>query len=135
MATLTGRNAKVMKGSTTLSEMGTWGINITIDAIDTTSFGSTWKKTDRGMTGWEGTASGYLDKADTSGQVALETAAFSGTLVTDLKFYIDTSTYYAPSASSADAGVYLTGYNIGQDKAGVATVEFTFSGVGILKKT
>ena len=100
MATLTGRNAKVVKGSTTISEMGNWTINVTIDQIDTTSFGNTWKKADRGMTGWEGTASGYLDKSDTSGQVLLETAAFSGTLLTDMKFYIDGSTYYEPDQSS-----------------------------------
>lgn len=135
MATLTGRNAKVLLGSTTIAEMGTWGINFTTDQIDTTSFGSGWKKADRGMIGWEGTASGYLDKTDTSGQVTIENAVLNGTKLTTIKFYIDASTYWAPSTSSADAGCYVTGYNIGQDKAGVATVEFTFAGCGILSKT
>ncbi len=135
MATLSGRNAKIMKGSTVIAEMGTWNINLTPDNIDTSSFGSIWKKSQVGMTGWEGAASGFLDKTDTSGQVALETAAFAGTLVTDLKFYVDASTYYAPSASSSSAGILIGGYNISHDKAGVATVEFTFTGVAALSKT
>lgn len=135
MATLTGRNAKVVKGSSTISEMGTWTINMTTDMIDTTSFGSSWKKSDRGMIGWEGTATGYLDKSDTSGQVAIETAFLNGTKLTDIKFYIDASTYWAPDTSSSSAGMYVTAYNMSQDKAGVATVEFTFTGCGTLEKT
>ena len=136
MATLSGRNAKVTKGANTVAELGTWNISITPDNIDTTSFGSIWKKTSTGMIGWEGTASGFIDKTDTSGQIAMETAVFNGNKLTDMRFYIDASTYYhASTGSSASAGAFITGYNIGQDKAGVGTVEFTFSGVGKLGKT
>jgi hypothetical protein len=86
---------------------------MTTDVIDTTSFGSTWKKSDRGMIGWEGTATGYLDKNDTSGQVAIETAFLNGTKLTGMKFYIDSTTYYAADPSSSSAGVYFTFFYLG----------------------
>jgi hypothetical protein len=136
MATLSGRNAKVTKSTSTVAELGTWNINVTADAVDTTSFGSTWKKTSIAMTGWEGACAGFIDKTDTSGQIAMETAVFSGNKLTDLRFYIDASTYYhASTGSSGSAGIFITSYSLGQDKAGVGTVEFTFTGVGQLGKT
>ena len=136
MATLSGRNAKVelyaSPSSDVVAELGNWSIAMSQDVIDTTAFGTTWKKSDRGMTGWTATVTGYRDNTDTSGQSVLQTAFFSGTLITNIRFYTTAAKYYTMDPSSASAGCYITAWSVGTDKAGVAELNFTCMGVGAL---
>lgn len=142
MGTISGRFARIEIGSNLVAEMGSMNINLSADEIDTTAFGDGWGKSDVGMKKWSGSISGNLDAEDTNGQEVIEAAFDSGDLVQDIKFYLKHSTksgdkvvYLAPNITAdAEAGVRITGQDIGSDKSGVASVSFNFSGSGPVKK-
>jgi len=130
MATLSGRNASVKLGTNLVSERTDWDINPTRDEIDTTVFGSTWGKSDVGMGHWNGNANGFYDPADTY-QDQLIDAFYAGTLVTNIRFYVNNTSYWTPDITSASgAGCRITSLPIKHDKGGVASISFAFSGSG-----
>ena len=142
MATYSGRSGMVTVNSdateATVLELGNWSLNASRAEIDTTAFSDGWGKSDVGMATYTGTMGGNFDPADTTGQVVLTAAFTAGTLLQDLRLYIaysttssDTIRFIEPDLTSdANAGVRITGLNIGQDKNGVASFEATFSGSG-----
>ena len=129
MSTYSGRNAAVKIGTTLIAELGNYNLTRTRDEVDTTAFGDTWGKTDVAMGKWTATFSGSMDPSDTTGQAALDTAFGAGSLVGELRFYIDNTSYWE-AASTTQGGGRLTNVTITHDKAGVATVTFTASGSG-----
>lgn len=147
MATYNGRDARVtVNASATeaiVAEIGNWKIDTSADEIDTTAFGDGWAKSDVGMLKWSGSMSGYFDSTDTTGQGIVETAFLAGTLISDIRFYVeysettsDTVIYYHPdTVTDANAGLRVTSFNVGQDKNGVATIDFSFSGSGPILRT
>ena len=133
MPTMSGRNASVKLGSAVIVGMGTWTIPITLDEIDATSFGSTWKKTDVGFSGWTASFNGFYDTADTTGQGALKTAAIAGTLLTDLRFYVDSTSYWCPDLTTdSAAGCRITSLEMTFDKADVGRISYSVAGTGPL---
>lgn len=147
MATYNGREARVtVNASTTealVTELSSWNITMSADEIDTTAFGDGWAKSDVGMKKWSGTISGYCDPEDTTGQDVLETAYKNGTLLGDIRFYLqyseitsDTIIYYAPdTATDANAGLRVTSFEVSQDKSGVGMLNVSFSGSGPILQT
>ena len=128
---LMGRNASVKIGTNLIKNLGKWSVNIQMDNIDVTAFGSVWKKEMPGFQGWSGSVEGYFDPADTTGQKALVDAGLAATKLTDLRFYLDNTSYYTPDVTGdAEAGAFITGVQISHDKAGVAQVTFNVSGFG-----
>ena len=133
LGTMSGRYAKVVKAAATIVGMGTWTIPISLDEIDATSFGSTWKKTDVGFSGWTASFNGYYDTGDTTGQGALQTAAIAGTLITDIKFYVDSTSYWTPDTTTdAGAGCRITSLEMTFDKADIGRISYTVAGTGPL---
>jgi len=131
MATMSGRYAKVTLAGNTIVGMGTWTIPITLDEIDATSFGSTWKKTDVGMSGWTATFNGYYDVSDTTGQGALKTAAIAGTPITNIRFYVDSTSYWTPDVTTdSAAGCRITSLEITFDKADIGRISYSVAGTG-----
>jgi len=131
LGTMSGRYAKVALGAATVVGMGTWTIPITLDEIDGTAFGSTWKKTDVGFSGWTASFNGYYDTGDTTGQGALQTAAVAGTLITDVRFYVDSTSYWTPDVTTdTGAGCRITSLEMTFDKADIGRVSYTVSGTG-----
>lgn len=146
MATYNGRESRVSVSADTteaiVTELGNWKINTSADEIDTTAFGDGWGKSDVGMKKWNGSLTGFCDPEDTDGQEVLEDAFQNGTLVPDIRFYIQYTTtsgekniYYTPdTVTDSNAGARVTSYDVEQDKAGVATLNMNFSGSGPLKR-
>ena len=131
MPTYSGRNASVKKGTYTIAELGSWSIERTQDEIDTTAFGSTWGKSDVGFQKWSASFTGFFDPTDTNGQVAMESAMNAGTLVNDIKFHFSANSYFTPDVTTdSNAGGRVTSFNVGQDKAGVASLNMTMTGSG-----
>ncbi len=131
MATLNGREAAVKIDTDTITEIGSWSMDMSNEEIDTTAFGSTWGKTDVGMRKWNLTVEGNYDPADTTGQGVIETAWSDGTLVNNIRVYVDNTSYWVPDTTTdASAGGRVTSYALAQDKSGVATISFTLSGSG-----
>jgi len=130
---LMGRYASVKMGSTTVENLGSWSVNFDLDDIDVSVFGSIWKKSMVGMQGWGASIEGFYDPADTTGQLALQQSALAATKVTDIRFYIDSTSYWCPDVTAdSDAGCYISAVSIEHDKAGVASVSFTIIGYGEL---
>ncbi|MGX7950484.1 phage tail tube protein [Oleidesulfovibrio alaskensis] len=147
MATVSGRKARVTVGASggteqIVGEISNWDMNLSADEVDTTAFGDGWGKSDVGMKKWSGSCAGSADPTDATGQGVVEAAFDTGALIPDIRFYVEYSetageklVYYAPdTASDASAGARITSVNVKQDKAGVATISFNFSGCGPLKR-
>jgi len=131
MATMSGRLASVKLATATVEGMGTWTIPITLDEIDATSFGSTWKKTDVGFSGWTASFNGYYSTVDTTGQGALQTAAIAGNLITTIRFYVDSTSYWTPDVTTdSAAGCRITSLEITFDKADIGRISYTVAGTG-----
>jgi predicted secreted protein len=147
MSTVSGRKARVTVGASggtekIVGEISSWDVNLSADEVDTTAFGDGWGKSDVGMKKWSGSCSGSADPTDAAGQGVIEEAFDSGDLVPDIRFYVeysatpgDSIVYYAPNiAADPKAGARINSASIKQDKAGVATINFSFSGSGPLKR-
>ena len=131
MATYNGRNATVRIGTYTIAELASWSLDLSNDEIDTTAFGSTWKKTDVGMRGWSLSVEGHYDPSDTNGQGAIEAKWADGTLINDIKLYVDNTSYWIPDVTTdSNAGGRVTAYALNQAHDAVAGISFTLSGSG-----
>ena len=130
---LQGRYASVKLASNLIANLGDWSLDINLDSIDVSVFGSTWGKAIPGMQRWTGSANGFYDPADTNGQATLKTDALASTKVTDIRFYVDSTSYWTPDVTGdADAGCYINTISIKHDKAGVASVGYSIIGFGPL---
>jgi len=128
---LMGRYASIKKGATLVENLGKWTLDIKMDEIDTSVFGSVWGKKIPGMQSWTGSIEGFYDPADTDGQKTLQDAALAATKLTDICFYIDSTSYWTPDVTGeSDAGAYISSINVGHDKAGVASVTMAIIGYG-----
>lgn len=128
---LQGRYASVKLGTDLVANLGNWSIDINLDTIDVSVFGSVWGKGIPGMQRWTGTVEGFYDPADTNGQAALQDDALSSTKITDIRFYIDSTSYWTPDVTNdSEAGCYISTVSIRHDKAGVAAVTYNILGFG-----
>jgi hypothetical protein len=130
---LMGRYATVKLGTTLVENLGRWNINIALDEIDVSAFGTVWKKNQPGFQGWTGTIEGMYDPADTDGQKTLHDAALAATKIQNIRFYIDSTSYWTPDTTDDAAnGCYISSVDITHDKAGVAQVTMNIIGYGKL---
>lgn len=127
MATYSGRYATVKVGSSTVVGMGTWSMDgVTLDEIDTTAFGSTWKTFEAGMSdGGQISFDGYYDATDTNGQALLISANNNGTHLTSLRFYIDNTSYYSAELTTPASFIMITNYTLTHSKDDIARISFT----------
>ena len=147
MAIIKGKDCKVVYVDTnsvdhTVASMGTWKLDgITADQVETSSFGSNWKSFAFGMKdGGTVTFSGFKDPDDFTGQNTLELLNVNNEPTTRIKLFAGATKYYQPNLTtgywSPDTAyttgqdttasqVYITSFNIGADKSGMMTVDFT----------
>lgn len=137
MSTYVGRDAAFKVGTNLVAEMTDWSIEVTADIIREDVFGDTWaKKHGLAATDWTATVNGLVDLTDSNGQVALENAVISGTKMSTLRFYVDSTNYYTSDTDSdANAGAYITSYSPGTAQGDVARVSISIEGTGPLHKT
>jgi len=133
MATYAGRDAKVVLGTYTVAEMGTWSVDMSSAEIDVSAFGDTWGKKDVGMKDWTITFSGSFDLSDATGQALLDSAWRNASALTNIKLYVDNTSYYEPDQTTVTGSCLVTSMRVGQDKGGVGTIEFTLGGSGALE--
>jgi hypothetical protein len=132
MGAYNGRNCTVRLGASSLLGIGDWNMEgVSIDQIDTTSFGSTWKTFEAGMSdGGQITFSGYFDPTDTEGQVTLRTANENGTQMpcgstSGIRFYYSAGSYFTPCTSNPVSYILVTNYSIKAEKSDVCRISFT----------
>jgi len=145
-----GRNCKVALGANSVIGMGNWNMDgITIDQYDDTELGDSWKSYEFGQRdGGQVTFNGLYKLGEVTGQDALRRAMLADppTDLTDLRLYINNTSYYEPCQSTGywSPGAYSTGmntilshcnvtaFNVGVDKAGLGTCSFTLKVSGLM---
>lgn len=123
-----GKNCKVANLLTKFEGMGTWSINgVTADQLEDTQFGDEWKTFLYGMKdGGQVSFAGYYDKTDTTGQTAMRTANELDTELTDLRFYVDDTSYWRPNSTGTPTShIIITSWDISADKSGLVQCSFT----------
>lgn len=68
MALTTGAVCSAKIGTDKIAKMINWSFTDTVEALDTTEFGDSYKTVIGGIGDWTGSCDGYLDAADTSGR-------------------------------------------------------------------
>lgn len=144
MSTYTrGRYATVRLGTTTIPLLGSWELAITFDEVDASVFGTTWRRSLTGMSGWTATVNGFINAATSENQLAASGVfpiALSGSIVQDFRLYLESSDglFWMPAYStsctvqSTDAGCYLSNIRNAIDKAGLGTLSFSALGYGAI---
>ena len=126
MAALQGYLAKVSIGASKIlgiSRMQIQGIRA--DQIEKSQFGDTWKSFMIGQKdGGTVSFSGYLDLTDTTGQNFLRLANISNTNVTDIRFYINNTSYYEPDQTGQASYINVVGWNVSAEVAGRIDCDF-----------
>jgi predicted secreted protein len=109
-------------------------VTIENETLDITSFGDEWSKFCRGMQSWTATINGHLDLDDAS-QATLVDAAEGGTLINNLRFYIDSTTYFASDlVADPEAGLYIDSYNFTADNNSIVSFTMSVTGNGPIKR-
>ena len=139
---MVGKDAKVTLGTTSVVGMGVWSLDgITVEEFDSSKFGDEWKTKAYGMKdGGSVSFNGHYEKTDTTGQDVLQQANLYNSALTNMRFYVDNTSYYeacqttgyfsptlttgAPTVSSS---ITITAFNVGMDKSGLGTTSFTGS--------
>ena len=123
MATHTGSEGLIKIGSDTIGELRSYSLETTADTIEDSSMGDSARTYKTGLTSFTGTASVYMDEADTA-QIALTV----GSSIT-LSFYFEGATagdkYYTGTA-------LVTGKSVSASFDGLVESEISFQGTGTL---
>ena len=140
MATKIGKDCAVKLAANSVVGMGTWSLSgISSDQLEDTEFGDSWKTFKFGLKdGGQVTFNGLYDPADTTGQEVLKAANLDNTDITNLRLYVDNTSYYEPCQttgywSPSDttgnptvlSHVNITAYDISADKSGLMQSSFT----------
>ena len=150
MAVKVGKNGKVALGTATVLSMTNWSIDgISTEEFDASAMGDEWKKFEYGMKdGGTISFNGHYDPVDTTGQQALQQANLYNSALTNLRLYIDNTSYFEPcqttgyfsptlttGAPTQLSSVKITSLSIKTDKSGLESIDFTgkVSGVMVLK--
>jgi predicted secreted protein len=124
MAAISGTNGSIMVGGVEVGLFKEWKLDISIDALDTTNFGSDgWKEAISGLKSGTITANGLYDVSD-AGQGDLDNLISSGVSAV-VKCYTDEVNYYQASA-------IVTGANISTPNDGLVTVDYTMQTTGAI---
>lgn len=145
-----GKNCKVTLGADSIIGMGTWKIEgVTSDMIESTEFGDNWKDWMFGAKdGGSVTFSGSFDPDDNTGVYEIIEANNENTNLTDLRCYIDNTSYFHPNATAgylsphtgqttgmdtpAACYVNIISYNIESDKGGLVNADFEAKVSGVM---
>ena len=129
-----GRDSRIKLDEVTIARMTSFDFTIENETLDITSFGDTWNKFCRGMQSWTASIGGHLDLDDAS-QATLVGAAENGTLINNLRFYVDSTTYFASDlVADSEAGLYIDSYNVTSDNNSVVSFTMSVTGNGPLAR-
>lgn len=107
MSTHHGKDGTVKVSSNTVAEIRSWSVNQTVDTVDDTVMGDTWKTHLVGIPEWDGEMECFWDETDTNGQESLTIGA-SVTLNLYPEGASSTDKYYTGTASVTRIGVALS---------------------------
>lgn len=119
---------KVTLGANTVLGMGTWSHSgLAREMLDDTEFADDVKSYMPGiLDGGTVSFSGKYKADDTQGQDVLRSALMNGTPVTDIRFYVDASSYFMPNDTDAAGGGVPASFPI--SRVFVTSLDVDFSG-------
>jgi len=150
MAFIVGKDAKVALGSSIVVGQGTWSIDgVVTEEFDSSAFNQNWKTFEYGMKdGGTISFNGLYDPTDYTGQNALALAQVFNSALTNLRLYINQTSYFEPCQTTLFWGptgmavttgvptilsnVRITSHTIGLDKSGLGTVSFSAKVSGVM---
>jgi len=125
---------KVTIGTVLVLGMGTWSWSgFSREMLEDVEFGDDYDDYIAGLTRCGTvTFAGSYKKDDTSGQNFLRSCMLNGTVLTSIRFYVDSASYYIPNSTSSTAAIggLLANTPVGHVK--VTAVDVNYSGVGAL---
>jgi hypothetical protein len=124
---LEGKNCKVSIGAEKILGMGNWTLSgIVTDQIEDSEFEDEWKQFKLGLKdGGTISFNGQYDKTNAAGQGALRDANENDTELTDLRFYVDASSYWVPTTTNPASHIKIVGWDVSSDKNGLVQCSFT----------
>lgn len=147
MSKKVGKDCAVKLGTDAVVGMGTWTLDgIVTDEIESTAFGDEWKQYEYGLKdGGTISFNGHYDPADASGQIKLQEANLYNSALTNLRCYVDNTSYYEPcqttgyfspslttGAPTQLSNVRITSFNVSADKSGLMATSFTAKVSGVM---
>lgn len=138
MAAVIGKNGsvKVSKGTSgtssieTIAYVDSFSLNPSVETIDITAYGSTWRSRISGLRDWSGSFNLTLDRTD-SGQLLILTkieGSDSGGSDLAMRFYTTSVAYWGGT-------VIPTGFTVNSNVADKVTLSVNFQGNGALSYT
>jgi hypothetical protein len=127
MSVKVGKNCKVANGANQILGIGSWSIaGGATDQLDSSEFGDTWKTFELGMKdGGAVNFSGLYDSADATGQDVLRAAHENDTELTDLRFYVDATSYWRPGTTNPLSHIKILSWEISAAQNGLVQVSFS----------
>ena len=106
MTSKPGRACKVTLGSNNVLGMGSWEISGgAVEELDVTEFGNDYQEIELGVvTGGTCSFSGIYKKSDTQGQDILRAAFYLKSDIWDIRFYVDSVSYFTPNTTTGAGG-------------------------------
>lgn len=124
MATLTGNSGTVKVGANAIAEIRSFSVDETMDTIESTSMGDTYRTFETSLKSWNGSVDIFFDDTDTTGQGALTV----GSEVT-VNFQIEGDTTGDHLLSGA---AIVTGRTINSSFDGLVEASLSLQGDGAL---
>jgi predicted secreted protein len=124
MATLTGNSGTVKVGANAIAEIRSFSVDETMDTIESTSMGDTYRTFETSLKSWSGSVDVFFDDTDTTGQGALTV----GSQVT-VNFQIEGDTTGDHLLSGA---AIVTGRTINSSFDGLVEASLSLQGDGAL---
>ena len=120
-----GNKCKVTLGANTIVGVGTWEFTgVAADLLETTAMGDTAKQFMTGLVDYGGfNLTGLYDKLDTNGQLILDSANKNNSKIGDIRFYVDSVSYYIPDTGAVTAaGALIQSVAITADKGSIMQI-------------
>ncbi len=127
MANHQGSEGTVLNGANAIAELRAWNLSTTVNMIEDTELGDTWKTKKAGTKEWSGNIDTYWDETDTNGQVMLKEGN-EVTLNLHPETAISGATYYTGNA-------IITGVTRQAAIDGMVEASYTFEGNGALTES
>ena len=128
MSVRVGKYCSIILGTFKLAGMGKWSIpGAKADLIENTAFGQEFKTRVMGLQdGGTIAFSGNFDSEDSQGQASLRTANVHNSQITNMKFFIDsTSGFVLDMTSYPNAYLQITEWKVDADITGVLKTDFS----------
>jgi hypothetical protein len=140
MSKKVGKDCKVALGANSVLGMGAWSIaGLTVEQFDASEFGDEWMQKMFGMKdGGTISFNGFFNPEDVTGQEVLAQAHLYNSELTNLRLYINNTSYFEPcqttgyfsptlttGAPTVLSHVVITNHEVSADKSGLMPASFS----------